>query len=401
MSLKHFSTFLVFFGAYLMGACSGVRFSQTFECEKNGTCIVQNGKPVYPGQDVVVGGGKVDILIVTDNSASMSFEQNRMAERFSLFLNNLDSKSIDYRIAFTTTDISTNTNQPRAINQNGALQDGHLIPLSSGLKFLSPADGTLSQRIAIFNSGVKRPETLACEKFINDWISSGHSINDSSYSSQYDPNCPSGDERGIYAANLVINNNPEQFLRDDADLQIIFLSDEDERSQLYLSQADYALADLDQGAALPKNIRAKFPNKNFGIHPIITADAYCLPIQQQQMNGVVGSSYGLQYNDARKSASTIINGERSAKGLGGIEMVLGDICNSDYSGQLQKIFDNVQAPIVDNFALKCGNPEGLTITVSTNDSTITHQIVGNLIQFNKKLPVGTHVSISSYSCPNN
>lgn len=398
MLRKHIIPISLFTVAYFLGACSGVKFSQKFDCEKDSTCLVQNGKAVYPGQDVTIGGGKVDILIVNDNSASMSYEQARMASRFGQFINNLDSKYMDYRIAFTTTDISSAQNAARAVNQNGALQDGKLITLSNGKKYLSKDDGDLSQKTQIFNAAINRPETLACENFITGWINAGKSINDASYSSDYLANCPSGDERGIYAANLVVANNPDTFLRDDADFQIIFLADEDERSQLYMSQPNYALTDMDTGKNLVQNIRSKFPSKNFGIHPIIVADSYCLPIQSQQMNGVVSGSYGYEYNNARKEAQTLINSERSAKGLSSVTMVLGDICSNDYSAQLKNIFDQVSGPIVDNIALKCANPEGLNITVATNDSSVSHEIVGNVIKFNKKLPVGTKVTVSSYSC---
>jgi len=361
--------------------------------------VVQNGKAVYPAQDYTVDGGKVDVLIVDDNSASMSFEQNRMSARFNQFIQNLENKGVNYRIAFTTTDISSSQNAARAINGNGALQDGKLIALSSGKKFLSKEDGDLAAKTAIFKTAIERKETLSCETFINNWMSSGKTASDASYSTEYYNNCPSGDERGIYAANLVTKNNPDGFLRDDADFHIIFLSDEDERSQLYLYGGQYSLEDMDKGKTLASTIRTTFPSKTFGIHPIITADAYCLPIQNQQMAGIVSGTYGTEYNNARKEALSIVNSERSQKGLAAVKMVLGDICLNDYAGQLTEIFDNVVGPIVDSFAIKCSNPEGLNITVSTSDSSISHELVGNVIKFNKKLPVGTRVSVSSYSCP--
>lgn len=385
--------------SYFVGACSGVKFSQNFDCQKDGTCVVQNGRAVYPGQDYTVDGGKVDILMVDDNSASMSFEQNRMAARFNQFIQNLENKGVNYRIAFTTTDISSSQNAARSINGNGALQDGKLIALTTGKKFLSKEDGDLSAKTTIFKTAIERKETLSCETFINNWVGSGKSTTDGSYSTEYYNNCPSGDERGIYAANLVVKNNPDGFLRDDADFHIIFLSDEDERSQLYLHGGQYSLEEMDLGKNLASTIRSTFPSKNFGIHPIITADSYCLPIQNQQMSGIVSGSYGTEYNNARKEALSIMNAERSQKGLELVKMVLGDICLNDYAGQLTEIFDNVVGPIVDSYAIKCSNPEGLNITVSTSDSTIKHELVGNVIKFNKKLPVGTKVSVSSYSCP--
>lgn len=386
------------FCSYFLGACNGVKFSQKFDCEKDGTCVVQNGQAIFPAQNYVVDGGNVDILIVNDNSASMSFEQKRMTDRFSQFIQNLENKMVNYRIAFTTTDISTAENAPRPVNGDGALQDGKLIQLSSGKKFLSKEDGDLNAKTSIFKSAIERKETLACETFITNWLNAGKSTEDSSYAKEYYNNCPSVDERGIYAAHLVTKNNPESFLRPDADFHIIFLADEDVRSQLYLYDKAYALDTLDQGKNLAQVVRATFPTKNFGIHPIVVADAYCLPLQNQQVNGVKGS-YGTEYNNARKEALSIMNSERAQKGLSPVQMVLGDICADDYSGQLKNIFDSVVGPIVDNYALKCANPQGLTITVSTSDSSVKHEIVGNVIKFNKKLPVGTRVSISSYTCP--
>ncbi len=390
------------FCSYFLGACNGVKFSQTLDCQKDGTCVVQNGQATYPAQDYIVDGGKVDVLIVNDNSASMSFEQKQMASQFSLFIQNLESKSVNYRIAFTTTDISTAQNAARAINGNGALQDGKLIALSNGKKFLSKDDGDVNTKISIFKTAIERKETLSCEAFINSWISSGKTVDDTAYATGYYNNCPSGDERGIYAAQLVTKNNPDSFLRDDADFHIIFLADEDERSQLYLTDpGNYGLDAMDTGKTLAQLIRSTFPSKNFGIHPIIVADAYCLPIQNAQMSGLVHGSYGTEYNNARKEAKSIMNTERAQKSLAPIDMILGDICAKyeDYAIQVKSIFDNVVGPIVDSYALKCSNPTNLTINVSTSDSTITHQIVGNVIKFNKKLPVGTHVTTSSYTCP--
>ncbi|MCB0368443.1 MAG: hypothetical protein KDD45_03140 [Bdellovibrionales bacterium] len=398
MRTKQLMPLTVFAFAYFLGACSGVKFSQHYDCEQDGSCIVTGGVAQYSAQEVTVGGGKVDILIVDDNSASMSYEQERMAARFGQFIKNLDNKYMDYRIAFTTTDISSSQNAARSINQNGALQDGNLIALSNGKKYLSSTDGDLAQKTQIFNDVIKRPETLACENFIRNWISSNKSINNSTYSTEYYNNCPSGDERGIYAANLVLQNNPDSFLRDDADFQVIFLSDEDERSQLYSSQSAYALTEMDLGKNFAQNIRAKFPSKNFGVHSIIVADSYCLPLQSQQLLNVVSGSYGYEYDNARKEAQSIINLERSSKGLSSVNMVLGDICSNDYSGQLQNIFDEVSGPIVDNIALKCANPQNLNVTVATNDSSVSYEVVGNVIQFNKKLPVGTKVSVSTYTC---
>ena len=73
----------------------------------------------------------------------MSYEQARLASRFQNFINDLDSKGYDYRIAMITTDISASDNAPRLVNQNGALQDGKLITFGNGQTYLSPQSGSL------------------------------------------------------------------------------------------------------------------------------------------------------------------------------------------------------------------------------------------------------------------
>lgn len=392
--------YLVFImSAYFLGACSGVKFSETFDCEKDGSCVVQNGKPIYPAETHIVEGGKVDILIVDDNSASMSTEQKQLAARFDMFIQNLDTKSIDYRIGFTTTDISTSQNEARAINQNGALQDGKLIALKNGKKYISKDDGNTAAKVALFNNAIQRQETIDCEAFITNWVKSGKTINETSYTAEYKANCPSGDERGIYSAYLTIKNNYDSFIRPEADLHIIFLSDEDVRSQMYLYSSSSKLDVLDTGKNLVQFIRSSFASKTFGIHTIIIADEYCKPIQSNQMSGIVKGTYGTEYNNARLEAKNLVNSERSAKGLAPINMVLGDICTSDYTGLLSNIFDSVSAPIVDSFSIKCANPEGLDVKFDSSDTTIKFEVQGDVIKFNKKLPMGSKVYISSYSCP--
>ncbi|MCB0370011.1 MAG: hypothetical protein KDD45_11450, partial [Bdellovibrionales bacterium] len=47
---------------------------------------------------------KVDILIVIDNSGSMSYEQSEMAKRFSGFVESLNG--LDWQLGITTTDVT-------------------------------------------------------------------------------------------------------------------------------------------------------------------------------------------------------------------------------------------------------------------------------------------------------
>src|SRR5437868_13274459 len=84
-------------------ACSPTKFSQSKNanvlCDNNVANCVVSPQSIDVTQSFKVGSGKVDILFVNDNSASMSKAQVQMAAKFSGFIQSLDSKSINYRIA--------------------------------------------------------------------------------------------------------------------------------------------------------------------------------------------------------------------------------------------------------------------------------------------------------------
>lgn len=376
--------------------CSPVNFAKDDEyrkCQDSGkNCVSQNGKDYFENT-INIAGGLVDILIVNDNSASMSFEQTQLSARLSGFIQKLETQQANYRIAVTTTDISSGANPARSINQNGALQDGKLIPFPNGAYYLTNVSGTLAQKNAWFKEVIERKETATCESFIrNNYGKAG-------YESAYPTYCPSGDERGIYAANLVIKNNPNNFIRKDAHLAIIILADEDERSQLYWynqknpgTYPGYDLETLDQPQSILDNVRANFGGgKLVSFHSIITTStAYnlggttktCKEIQDNQIivNGVsaVKGSYGLLY----KQASDMTQG------------VVGDVCAADYTSQLGQISTNILNRI-QSVALMCENPSDLSVTVS--QPGVSYSVYGKEVRFSTQLSPGAVVKLK-YSC---
>ena len=58
-------------------------------------------------------GGKADILFMVDNSGSMSDKQANLGNSFSTFINWLISKNVDYHIAINTTDMDNPAEQGR------------------------------------------------------------------------------------------------------------------------------------------------------------------------------------------------------------------------------------------------------------------------------------------------
>ena len=115
---KYQFTLGMLFGAVI--ACAPTKFNPASDvkaenvCDSSvSSCIVEQGF-LNLTQNFEVGAGKVDILFVSDNSASMSPIQVKLKDRFSGFIQNLDSKKINYRVAVTTTDVIT-ANKSRLI----------------------------------------------------------------------------------------------------------------------------------------------------------------------------------------------------------------------------------------------------------------------------------------------
>ncbi|MEY4616249.1 MAG: hypothetical protein RJB66_1209 [Pseudomonadota bacterium] len=332
-------------------------------------------------ETIFISGGMVDILFVDDNSGSMSFEQNKISSRFPTFLKKLDDRMLDYRIGITTTDISSASNPPRAINQNGALQNGRLISFSNSTKFLEP---NTSGKSNLFLESMARPETLQCEKFIQDSFAAGVRQSSAEYQQGYYNNCPSGDERGIVAALRAVNNNADQFIRDKSHLAIVVISDENERSWgLTDASSSYALTSEDQPQTLINSVANKYPSKSLSVHSIVVRsnDTACLNAQNAQMNGLVKGQYGTVY-------------EQLSKLTGG---VIGNVCDTDYGSQMGEIGAAIVKQ-VEYFGLHCENPIDFQVTFIPESARTGYHLEGRRVLFDRNLDASSKVRFR-YGCP--
>ncbi len=201
---------------------------------------------------------KADILFVVDNSGSMYEDQVELGKRFPDFLAAINK--LDYNIAITTTDISISPNNydpnnPELITR----QDGRLIKFPNGKKFIKKDTANAQNE---FEQTVRREETLNCDNG-----------NKSA--------CPSSDERGIYAVNYAItqakirgNFGETRFFRPDSHLAIVFLSDENVRSDagqsLKSSSSIYQPTYEDTPQSIIDYIDKEFgQTKTFSAHPIV------------------------------------------------------------------------------------------------------------------------------------
>ncbi len=329
-----------------------------------------------------VESGKVDILFVVDNSRSMYENQQKMAERFPQFIERIND--LDWQIAFITTDISKSPGNsvPRAANGFGAFQDGRFLKLPNGNTVLKKGTPNAQQ---LFESTVRRNETLECDVYAGE--------------------CPSGDERGIYALNYAIDPQarPENrgFFRSGAHLAVIILSDEDVRSNPTVwTYPGYALEPLDKPESFVKNI-APFlgDTKVVSVHAIIVrpGDSQCLA---EQSPGRIRATYGTHYaalaqpSAALKSMGNIVDG------------VLGNICSTNYTQEMgsigSKITSNVNVlqlacqPIEGSIRIRFTDRFGQPIQYSVQ---YTYHAPTQRVVFQPAAPSGSTVHLE-YQCRN-
>ncbi|MBN8536771.1 MAG: hypothetical protein J0M15_06940 [Deltaproteobacteria bacterium] len=188
---------------------------------------------------------KVDILFVIDNSGSMQYEQQSMAQRTSQFLSILTG--LNYQLAVTTTD-------PRDIN----LGDGRLIPIKNGNgRYIIDSSQEVATAQTQLSQTLQRPET------------------------------GSGSEQGIRAVYRSVeryNNNESNmrsFMRSDSQLAVVLISDEDESDNTTKNDPQ----------ALLNLIHSSWSGqKRFSFHSIITrpGDTAC--------RSTYGATYGERYS---------------------------------------------------------------------------------------------------------
>lgn len=336
-------------------ACSPTKFSNLDNAGASGPCSTSTQNCIHTDNynnyspTFKVGSGKVDILFVADNSASMSFEQRNMAAKFGGFVESLDNKEIDYRIGITTTDL-------QAVNNKS------LVGFGNGKSILTRSD---SNRVGLFNAAIVRSETVACESFMKSMINTFGSNwrTASDYQNGYSKNCPSPDERGIYTSFQVLNGNSEGLVREDANLNIILISDEDVRS------GNLTLEQNDKYDNFISMMSTKYPSKYWEFNSIIVKDNNCAAIQSQQIldqqgQSAVGSTIGMEYAKLSNSAAKDIDGNPRPRGK------ILDICQSDYSQH----FSTIATQIAESsrlFSLEC-KPDAAPVVTAANGSQISN-----------------------------
>lgn len=164
-----------------------------------------------------------DILFIVDNSGSMEDEQNLLANNFRSFITEIAGQG-DYRIAIVSTDVSSEQNEQAGLSftsyQNNA-------PYFSSSRV---------DRSSCYPANI----SLSCfrgEDPENRIVHSGHSIEQQIQLFSQNVrvgSCGSGTEAGLEAMSRALNRMSSgcnrNFLRDDANLVVVIVSDEDDSS---------------------------------------------------------------------------------------------------------------------------------------------------------------------------
>jgi hypothetical protein len=186
---------------------------------------------------------KVDILWVIDSSGSMAPKQQRLKQNFTKFVQQLVSANppIDFHIAVSTTDTDDPNVSGELLNWslNGISGDFiSCVPqMTGGVQCNTASAGTVDGGCPLADGGALDPDSCSAVFAFNDLTNKVGIVG-------------SPQERGLYAAYLVLNNpihissqTTERFVRQDASLYVIIVSDEDDSSCDPLTRQPVCTAD--------------------------------------------------------------------------------------------------------------------------------------------------------------
>jgi hypothetical protein len=282
--------------------------------------------------------GKIDILFIDDNSASMDPKQASLGTKFSGFATEL--LNIDWQIGITTTDCSTG---PYGIC-------GSLLTMTgTSSKILTP---TVANYQTVFNNSIQRPETAGC-------LNTG--------------TCPAGASEPLLAATTAMNKfntDNNGFFRANSDLAIVILSDADERQT---GGAAYS----NRPSELISAFNANWPSgKKLKVYSIIVkpGDQACLDAMKAGSGGY--SFFGELIDQTVNLTSGLST----------------SICAPDYSVTLKGIGESVRT-LTNSVELARTPVAGSVVVTFVPNQNITYKVIGNKVVFDSPPSVGTEIKV--------
>ncbi len=277
----------------------------------------------------------LDILFVIDNSGSMLYEQTQISTRLASFTSKITN--LDWRIAITSTDVTSNS----------AVSNGRLVNFGSNNLYLTKSipnyDSLFSQKVRLGDTG-------------------------------------SGNEQGIHASLSAIERNESSWMRTNAQLAIIVLSDEDEWSD----RTGDPWTNRNEPSYLADRVDELYGSKkNFTFNSIAVLNDTCRTEQREQLDssGHLTSGYiGTTYIEASNRT-------------GGIK---GSICSTDYGAELADIGNRI-SELKESIVLQCAPLNGY-ISVTFNDgSPVSNHLDGNRVIVDVAIATTTNINLK-YQC---
>ncbi|MCB0342965.1 MAG: hypothetical protein H6626_03405 [Pseudobdellovibrionaceae bacterium] len=250
---------------------------------------------------------KMDILWVIDNSGSMDTSQANTANNFNVFINDFVSKGFDYQIAVTTTE---------AYVRNSDFRDGTNSTSHTGYPIITPSTPDLVNTFMInVVQGV-----------------SG-----------------SGDERAFQSMKAALDDTDNAgFVRNDAFLAIVIVSDEDDISRDGAEFQPYSTNDLhatnDYLTYLDGITGSTEGDRRYNISAMAIQDEECRDFLNQSWTGrKIGARYG-----------------ELADATGGVK---GDLCG-DFAADFDLISKNIIQQATQFYLSRIPIPETIRVIVN-------------------------------------
>jgi hypothetical protein len=184
------------------------------------SCRPENLRPVPPpGARADVfdqsAAQRIDVLWVVDNSGSMAPRQENLARNFRSFIERFQASNVDFRLAVTTTD--TMRDQGRLLGNPAVL-----TPQTPGLT------DAFSRNIVVGTDGSPYETGMEAARMALDaLLESNQPTYDAIAACQ---SACEGGEALVECREGCVRDNPVEFLRPDAFLYVVFVTDDEDKS---------------------------------------------------------------------------------------------------------------------------------------------------------------------------
>lgn len=184
-----------------------------------------------------------DILFVVDNSCSMEDEQDNLANNFSFFINEIAGSNLDYRIAVVSTDVEGG---PNGVEREGLRVSRFKDPEPRTLISIDDSD---CREVGTRHGCFRGPETT---RVVTSSMAAAMQI--SAFTDNVKlGSCGSGTETGLLAMQTALQKARGDcnagFLREDANLIVVIVSDENDQDNTNIQNYVQFLKGLKRSAA--------------------------------------------------------------------------------------------------------------------------------------------------------